>query len=48
MKEAQVVIEKWQGELQHEKGRTVRSAIGRLPPRPVALGEQIHLHSLWL
>ena len=47
LKEAQVVIEcgAWNTTL---RGRTRRSATGRLPRRPVATGEQIHLHSPWL
>ena len=30
------------------EGDVARSATGRLPPRPVAPGEQTHLHSPWL
>jgi transposase InsO family protein len=47
LKEAQIVIEKWRVGTTRG-GRTRHSATGRLPPRPVAPGEQIHLHSPWL
>ena len=48
LKEAQIVIEKWRV---HYNTKRPHSALGYrppAPPRPVAPGEQISLHSLWL
>jgi transposase InsO family protein len=44
LKEAQIVIEKWRVEYNTKRPHSALG-YGRLPPRPVVPGEQIHIRS---